>query len=66
MSLSVPGSVAGVAPKALPVAGLEADGYASNVFAEKQEQLQKVCAYVEEKGFIPKELVYNEVSWFYG
>ncbi|KAJ3048167.1 NAD-dependent glutamate dehydrogenase [Rhizophlyctis rosea] len=66
MSLSVPGSVAGVAPKGVPVAALVADGYASNVFAEKQEQLLKVCAYVEEKGFIPKELVFNEVSWFYG
>ncbi|KAJ3286072.1 NAD-dependent glutamate dehydrogenase [Borealophlyctis nickersoniae] len=65
MSLSIPGTPA--APqKGVPVAALVADGYANNVFAGKQEQLLKVCAYVEEKGFIPKELVFNEVSWFYG
>jgi hypothetical protein len=42
------------------------DGYSSNVFTEKAEQLQRVVAYVEDKGFIPRELVQNEVSWFYG
>jgi glutamate dehydrogenase len=42
------------------------DGYSSNVFSGKSEQLQRVVAYVEEKGFIPRELVQNEVSWFYG
>ncbi|RKO87189.1 Glutamate/Leucine/Phenylalanine/Valine dehydrogenase-domain-containing protein, partial [Blyttiomyces helicus] len=58
MSLSVPG--------ATKVSSAPSDGYTSNVFAGKKEQLTKVCAYVEEKGFVPKELVLNEVSWFYG
>ncbi|KAI8611306.1 Glutamate/Leucine/Phenylalanine/Valine dehydrogenase-domain-containing protein [Chytriomyces sp. MP71] len=40
--------------------------YSSNVYEGKQEQLTKVCAFIEEKGFIPRELVANEVSWFYG
>ncbi|TPX63849.1 glutamate dehydrogenase [Spizellomyces sp. 'palustris'] len=62
MSLSVPGAQR----NGVPSSALLADGYASNHFAGKQEQLQKVCAYVEQKGFIPKELVLNEVSWFYG
>ncbi|KAJ3036171.1 NAD-dependent glutamate dehydrogenase [Rhizophlyctis rosea] len=66
MSLSVPGSVTSSGKGGVPVSALVADGYTSNVFAGKQEQLAKVCAYVEEKGFIPKELVFNEVSWFYG
>ncbi|KAJ3101712.1 NAD-dependent glutamate dehydrogenase [Phlyctochytrium planicorne] len=56
MSLNVPG-----APKAA-----RADGYTDNVFAGKAEQMEKVSAYIDEKGFIPKELVNNEVSWFYG
>ncbi|TPX41085.1 glutamate dehydrogenase [Synchytrium endobioticum] len=40
--------------------------YTSNLFSGKAEQLKTVAKYVEEKGFIPKELVFNEVSWFYG
>ncbi|KAI8824995.1 Glutamate/Leucine/Phenylalanine/Valine dehydrogenase-domain-containing protein [Fimicolochytrium jonesii] len=60
MSLSVPGQK----PVASPAGAT--DGYTSNVFAGKQDQLHKVCAYVQEKGFIPSELVLNEVSWFYG
>ncbi|TPX74221.1 hypothetical protein CcCBS67573_g04511 [Chytriomyces confervae] len=55
MSLPVPGSVK-----------TSSSDYSSNVFAGKQEQLTKVCSFIEEKGFIPKELVANEVSWFYG
>ncbi|KAI9356984.1 Glutamate/Leucine/Phenylalanine/Valine dehydrogenase-domain-containing protein [Zopfochytrium polystomum] len=57
MSLSVPGA---------PKVSRPADGYNDNVFAGKAEQQAKVCALIEEKGFIPKELVFNEVSWFYG
>jgi hypothetical protein len=41
-------------------------GYQSNVFPGKQDQMKLVSAYVLEKGFIPKELIENEVSWFYG
>ncbi|KAJ3021767.1 NAD-dependent glutamate dehydrogenase [Thoreauomyces humboldtii] len=66
-SLSVPGAKpAAPISSAAGLANAASDGYASNVFAGKQEQLQKVCAYVEDKGFVPKELVSNEVSWFYG
>lgn len=44
----------------------ESDGYNVNVFKGKQEQTVKVVEFLESKGFIPKELVQNEVSWFYG
>ncbi|KAJ3365780.1 NAD-dependent glutamate dehydrogenase [Allomyces javanicus] len=40
-------------------------GYTENVFDGKQEQMLKVAAYIAEKGFLPKELVQNEVQWFY-
>ncbi|CAG8485883.1 5697_t:CDS:2 [Paraglomus brasilianum] len=41
-------------------------GYTDHIFDGKEEQMIKVCAYLEERGFIPKDLVKNEVSWFYG
>jgi glutamate dehydrogenase len=44
----------------------ESVGYVNNVFHGKNDQMKQVCNYVTEKGFIPKELVENEVSWFYG
>jgi glutamate dehydrogenase len=40
-------------------------GYKTNVYEEKNEQMLKVCAYLEQLGFLPKELVKNEVNWFY-
>ncbi|KAI8984710.1 Glutamate/Leucine/Phenylalanine/Valine dehydrogenase-domain-containing protein [Mycotypha africana] len=40
-------------------------GYAANVFAEKESQMLKVCEYLDKLGFLPKELVQNEVQWFY-
>ncbi|CEI97888.1 Putative Glutamate dehydrogenase [Rhizopus microsporus] len=40
-------------------------GYATNVFADKESQMVKVCEHLEQLGFLPKELVKNEVSWFY-
>ncbi|KAG2237798.1 hypothetical protein INT48_002099 [Thamnidium elegans] len=40
-------------------------GYATNVFAEKEEQMVQVCENLENLGFLPKELVKNEVTWFY-
>lgn len=40
-------------------------GYAANVFAEKEDQKAQVCANLEQLGFLPKELVQNEVEWFY-
>ncbi|KAJ3395003.1 NAD-dependent glutamate dehydrogenase [Entophlyctis sp. JEL0112] len=51
-------------PGAAKVAASPTD-YSSNKFAGKQEQLKQVVAFIDEKGFIPKELVLNEVSWFY-
>ncbi|OZJ03908.1 hypothetical protein BZG36_03289 [Bifiguratus adelaidae] len=41
-------------------------GYTTNVFKEKQQQMIQVAQNLESKGFIPKELIKNEVSWFYG
>ncbi|KAG9303149.1 hypothetical protein G9A89_000506, partial [Geosiphon pyriformis] len=41
-------------------------GYTAYVFQGKAEQMLKVCEYLEQRGFIPKDLVKNEVSWFYG
>ncbi|RKP25932.1 hypothetical protein SYNPS1DRAFT_14937, partial [Syncephalis pseudoplumigaleata] len=44
----------------------DSSGYNVNVFEGKQEQMLKVCEHIQETGFIPKELVQNEVTWFYG
>jgi glutamate dehydrogenase len=43
----------------------DSSGYNENIFEGKGEQMQKVCEHLEEKGFIPSDLVKNEVSWFY-
>ncbi|KAI8343348.1 Glutamate/Leucine/Phenylalanine/Valine dehydrogenase-domain-containing protein [Chlamydoabsidia padenii] len=40
-------------------------GYKTNVYEEKNEQMVKVCDYLEQLGFLPEELVKNEVNWFY-
>lgn len=40
-------------------------GYAINHFEGKQEQLENVCKFVREKGFLPADLVEAEVTWFY-
>ncbi|KAN0087658.1 Glutamate/Leucine/Phenylalanine/Valine dehydrogenase domain containing protein [Tylopilus felleus] len=40
-------------------------GYTTPVFKGKQEQRAMVQADVAAKGFIPRELVANEVHWFY-
>jgi glutamate dehydrogenase len=44
----------------------DSSGYNDNIFEGKADQMLKVCEYLEEKGFIPKDLVRHEVSWFYG
>lgn len=41
-------------------------GYAQTVFEGKAEQMLRVSAHIKEKGFIPHELIENEVAWFYG
>ncbi|KAJ8456442.1 hypothetical protein ONZ45_g18719 [Pleurotus djamor] len=40
-------------------------GYTTPVFKGKEEQRALVEADVAQKGFIPQELVSNEVNWFY-
>ncbi|KDQ62057.1 hypothetical protein JAAARDRAFT_170205 [Jaapia argillacea MUCL 33604] len=40
-------------------------GYTTPVFKGKEEQRAKVQANVAAKGFIPRELIANEVNWFY-
>jgi glutamate dehydrogenase len=40
-------------------------GYAANVFADKDNQMHQVCEHLEKLGFLPQELVKNEVGWFY-
>ncbi|KAJ3481702.1 hypothetical protein NLI96_g7482 [Meripilus lineatus] len=40
-------------------------GYTTPIFKGKEEQRAKVQANVAAKGFIPRELVGNEVHWFY-
>ncbi|THH30597.1 hypothetical protein EUX98_g3609 [Antrodiella citrinella] len=40
-------------------------GYVTPVFKGKSEQRSKVEAIVGRKGFVPRELVANEVAWFY-
>jgi hypothetical protein len=40
-------------------------GYSANVYAGKEVQEEAVCTYIQEKGFIPAEIVPSEVSWFY-
>jgi glutamate dehydrogenase len=42
-----------------------APGYTTPVFKGKEEQQALVQSEVASKGFIPQELVPNEVNWFY-
>ncbi|KAI9467858.1 Glutamate/Leucine/Phenylalanine/Valine dehydrogenase-domain-containing protein [Zychaea mexicana] len=41
-------------------------GYSANVFPGKEDQMVQVCAHIEQTGFMPKDLIQNEVAWFYG
>jgi len=41
-------------------------GYHQHQFVAKVQQMQQVAENIKSKGFIPPELVNNEVSWFYG
>ncbi|KAI9281377.1 Glutamate/Leucine/Phenylalanine/Valine dehydrogenase-domain-containing protein [Umbelopsis sp. AD052] len=41
-------------------------GYNANEFPGKEEQMVSVCDFLSGVGFLPKDLVQNEVSWFYG
>lgn len=41
------------------------DGYSSNIFEGKPEQMTQVAGFISSKGFLPNELIENEVAWFY-
>lgn len=41
------------------------NGYADNRFDGKLEQMKQVCQKLKGNGFIPQELIENEVTWFY-
>ncbi|RKP04338.1 hypothetical protein CXG81DRAFT_23112 [Caulochytrium protostelioides] len=69
MSLAIPGGAAeSAASKVTTTAAQQQqlDGYSANRFAGKQAQMMTVVQLVKERGFIPPELVENEVAWFYG
>ncbi|KAI3634595.1 hypothetical protein MIR68_007506 [Amoeboaphelidium protococcarum] len=48
------------------ISSQEITGYAETVYEGKNDQMLKVCKAIEDKGFIPRELVHNETAWFYG
>jgi len=41
------------------------DGYSSNIFEGKPEQMKQVADFISSKGFLPIELIENEIAWFY-
>ena len=41
------------------------DGYSTNIFDGKPEQMKQVANFISLKGFLPKDLIENEVAWFY-
>ena len=59
--LSVPGGIA-PRPHVLQETG---SGYVAPKFEGKAKQMEEVMDSVEDKGFIPADLVENEVKWFY-
>lgn len=40
-------------------------GYVTNVFSGKEKQMVQVADHLEKIGFLPKDLLKNEVQWFY-
>lgn len=42
-----------------------ADGYSTNVFEGKAAQMAEVAGIIAQQGFLPAELIQNEVAWFY-
>ena len=63
--LSVPGSSGHSTPRILPQEGFGGSGYVAPVFEGKEKQMEAVMDGVEEKGFMPPELVESETKWFY-
>ncbi|CAO2652219.1 Nn.00g005020.m01.CDS01 [Neocucurbitaria sp. VM-36] len=62
--LSVPGSGHST-PRIIPQEGSGGSGYVAPVFEGKEKQMEAVMDGVEEKGFVPPELVESETRWFY-
>ncbi|KAF3007518.1 NAD-dependent glutamate dehydrogenase [Curvularia kusanoi] len=59
--LSVPGSGSST-PRTMPQEG---GGYVAPAFEGKEQQMEAVMDGVEDKGFLPADLVEFEVKWFY-
>lgn len=62
--LSLPGSGHST-PRTIPQEGSGGSGYVAPVFEGKDKQMEAVMDGVEEKGFMPPELVESETKWFY-
>jgi glutamate dehydrogenase len=62
--LSFPGSGQST-PRVLPQESSGGSGYVAPKFEGKGEQREAVMDGIEEKGFIPPDLVEGETSWFY-
>jgi glutamate dehydrogenase len=62
--LSVPGSGQST-PRIIPQEGAGGSGYVAPNFEGKAEQMEAVMDGLEAKGFVPPELVEEEVKWFY-
>ncbi len=52
-------------PRIIPQEGSGGSGYVAPVFEGKEKQMEAVMDGVEEKGFMPPELVESETRWFY-
>ncbi|KAJ1991452.1 NAD-dependent glutamate dehydrogenase [Dimargaris cristalligena] len=48
-----------------PATADHSSDYTANIYEGKQEQMVRVSGVLEKMGFIPKELIKSEVSWFY-
>ncbi|KAJ4375841.1 NAD-dependent glutamate dehydrogenase [Neocucurbitaria cava] len=62
--LSVPGSGYST-PRIIPQEGSGGSGYVAPKFEGKEKQMEAVMDGVEEKGFMPPDLVESETRWFY-
>ncbi|KAL7772743.1 hypothetical protein CFE70_002706 [Pyrenophora teres f. teres 0-1] len=51
--------------RTIPQEGSGGSGYVAPVFEGKEKQMEAVMDGVEEKGFMPPELVESETKWFY-
>jgi glutamate dehydrogenase len=63
--LNVPGSSGVSTPRIIPQEGAGGSGYVAPKFEGKEKQMEAVMDGVEEKGFMPPELVEAETRWFY-